>query len=329
MRRLLTVAALLGGVLAGGVVTNDALLRNASAKGGSVELLAHEPSAMVFVGSGEFSMGMPETEEELDFFVRLCVSDFRRVAPRLCTQQVTTNAARGARYVEVSSFFLDRREVQVGDYRRCVRAGACDVDPLVFGDQRYHKDEWPVVNVTWDDAVSYCGWRKARLPTEAEWEKAARGPKSFRFPWGNRWASDSANHGKLSFEVEFHILSEPPNPAHLYSLYSPALFASDDSDGHAYVSRPGAQVWGASPYGALDMAGNVSEWVADYFSEEGYKDLSNADPVRDTPLNNDRSRVARGGSWLSPRLLMLSYLREGVPADDRSSSRGFRCAKDR
>ncbi len=318
------MALLIAGVAGGATIESSA-----GAKPGSVQILAHQPSEMVFVGSGEFSMGMPETEKELDFFIRLCVSDFRRIASRLCTQQLTTIPSRGARSVEVSSFYIDRQEVRVRDYRRCVRAGVCDVDPLLFGDQRYHEDAFPIVNVTWNDAVTYCGWRHARLPTEAEWEKAARGPKSLRFPWGNRWASGSANHGQLSFQLEFQLLAEPPDPASLYNLHSLGLYAADGSDGHEYVSIPGAQVWGASPYGAVDMAGNVSEWVADYFSAEGYKGLPDADPVRDVPLNNEKSRAVRGGSWMAPRTLLLSYIRQGAPADERSYLRGFRCAKDR
>lgn len=324
VRAMLTAGVLLLAGVAGAAAVSDA-----DAKRGAVTVLTHKPSAMVFVGSGEFLMGMPETEKELDFFIRLCVSDFRRIASRLCTQQVTTLPARGARYVEVASFFLDRREVQVRDYRRCVRAGACDVDPLLFGDQRYHESTWPIVNVTWDDAVSYCSWRGARLPTEAEWEKAARGPDSLRFPWGNRWVSGGANHGKLSLRSEMIVLKEAPEPAALYDLHGSIFQAPDASDGHATVGAPGALVWGASPYGAVDMAGNVSEWVADYFSAEGYKGLPDANPVRDTPLNNEKTRAVRGGSWMTPRTLMLSYLREGAAADERSNLRGFRCAKNR
>src|SRR5512134_3264010 len=95
------------------------------------------------------------------------------------------DAATGqAREVYVSPFLIDRREVTAAEYRRCVLAGSCDLTPLVAGDRRFIRDDLPVVNVTWFDAVSFCGWQGKRLPTEAEWEKAARGDDARRWPWG-------------------------------------------------------------------------------------------------------------------------------------------------
>ncbi len=195
--------------------------RSADAKEshGSIQVVDHRPRAMVFVGSGEFAMGMADGEEDLAYFSSLCREDFRRIASRLCTQQMNLRAARGGRDVQVASFAIDRTEVTVGEYRRCVRAGACDVDPLLFGDQRYHASKWPVVNVRWDDATAFCKWNGKRLPTEAEWEKAARGPKSYRFPWGDNWVRKGANHGRLSFAAERFELSRIPDPSDIYDLF--------------------------------------------------------------------------------------------------------------
>lgn len=321
------VAGILG-ALALGVV---ALEPGASAgdRSGHVHVLAHEPSEMVFVGSGSFAMGMPDGEEELRHFIDMCRKDFRRAGTRLCLQQGSIQPSQTPREVQLDSFSIDRREVVVGDYRKCVRTGACEVDPLLFGDQRYHKSEWPVVNVRWDDAVAYCRWRGKRLPTEAEWEKAARGPKSLRYPWGKVWIENAANHGSLNFLAEMSLLRAPPDPAAIYDLFFPGLHGQDDSDGHAQVSAPGSMIWGASPYGAEDMAGNVAEWVADYYSPAGYDGLPRTNPVRQTPDKEEKSRVVRGGSWRMPRVLHLSYLRHARPGGERTSDLGFRCAQDR
>ncbi len=88
-------------------------------------------------------------------------------------------------------------------------------------------------------------------------------------------------------------------------------------------------LWGASPYGAVDMAGNVSEWVQDYFSIEGTSDLPLSNPVRSIAPADERTRVVRGGSWMMPRVLQLGYMRHGAAPSERASDRGFRCAQDR
>ncbi|MCP4444775.1 MAG: formylglycine-generating enzyme family protein [Myxococcales bacterium] len=324
-RSMLFLGAVLSGAGALGVV---GATQGAQAARGAVEVLQHQPSETVIVGGGEFSMGMPAGDEELAFFFELCGEDFRKIGSRLCTQQLVTQAAQPSRDVQVDAFAIDRHEVVVEDYRRCVRAGGCEIDPLLFGDQRYHKREWPVVNVLWHDAAAYCKWSGKRLPTEAEWEKAARGRASLRFPWGNSWIGEGANHGRLSFALELGELATPPDTARLYFLFANSWHEPDASDGHALVSAPGAQLWGASPYGAVDMAGNVAEWVADYYSDEGYADLPLSNPLRSIPSSDEPRRAVRGGSWMMPRVLNLSYLRYGMPANERSSDVGFRCAKD-
>jgi len=300
----------------------------AGGREGQVRVLAHEPSEMVRVSSGTFSMGMPDGDDEQTFFQSLCTEDFRRVGPSVCRQQGSTQPAFPAREVFVSAFAMDRHEVVVRDYRRCVWAGGCEVDPLIFGDQRYHEPNLPIVNVRWDDAVAYCRWRGKRLPTEAEWEKAARGSQSLRFPWGNTWAKESANHGRMSVRSELRLLQRGPEPSAVYELFSPSFNSPDDSDGHLVAAEPGSMTWGASPYGAADMAGNVSEWVQDYYAEEGTEDLPSSNPVRTTPRKLDKQRVVRGGSWMMPRVLHLSYLRHGLPRTSRSYDLGFRCAAD-
>ncbi len=303
------------------------LISGRAVEAGQVEVLTHEPTEMVYVGQGSVSMGVPEGEEELAFILGLCIEDFRSTGERVCSQQENLKSASTVREVYIDRFAIDRHEVVVSDYRRCVYSGACDIDPLLFGDPRYQKNTWPIVNVRWQDAADYCAWRDKRLPTEAEWEKAARGPHSTRFPWGNEWAMQSANHGQLSYLAELRRLSNGPMLGIVYELFASAFHGPDASDGYAGVAPPGAMTWGASPYGAMDMAGNVAEWVLDYYSEEGYADLALSNPIRSNALKQDKRRAVRGGSWMMPRVLHLSYLRHGRLDAERNSDLGFRCAK--
>jgi formylglycine-generating enzyme required for sulfatase activity len=232
-----------------------------------------------------------------------------------------------SREVHVDAFQIDRFEVTVAEYRRCVIDGACDVAPLVNGDERYLRSEWPMVHVTWYESRDYCAWAGKRLPTEAEWEKAARGTDGRRWPWGNHDRVDGSNHGSGQSWALRRLRNAP-------GVGVPD-FRPDDADGQAHVVAPGTMRWSEGPYGTYDMAGNVSEWTADYFSRDGRTDLSPINPVREVPSARDDSRVARGGSWAEPRFFGMTWLPDpmamyiGVNRSDyRSPTRGFRCARD-
>lgn len=156
------------------------------------------------------------------------------------------------------------------------------------------KGEYPVTQISWQDAFAYCQWAGRRLPTEAEWEKAARGQDGRLFPWGNR----------------------PPAGEDLNYNFTPGTLVS-----------VGRYHGGASPYGALDMSGNVWEWVADYYAEDYYADIPDVNP--DGPVNGEY-RVFRGGSWaseLDPYLLFVTTFYRLTNYDYISSDvLGFRCA---
>lgn len=193
--------------------------------------------------------------------------------------------------VFLDAFWIDQTEVTNAQYQVCVKEGACgslhEVD--YFTDAKY--SNYPVIYLSWDEAHIFCTWAGKRLPTEPEWEKAARGDDGRTYPWGN----------------------QKPNSALANYL-----------DNRKGSSEVGSYPAGASPYGVLDMAGNVWEWTADWYGPEYYK----ISPVRNPtgPAAGDR-RVVRGGSWLSPiEIVMRTYFRKAINPETRNYTTGFRCA---
>ena len=167
---------------------------------------------------------------------------------------------RPAHRVTLSPYFMDEREVTWGQWRAYMRAHGLARETVPTWSPG--ADE-PVVNVDWAEAAAYCEWVGGRLPTEAEWELAARGPQGREYPWGAEW-----------------------DPARLN--------AAGDADGHAKTAPVGSYPSGASPFGLLDMGGNVAEWTADWYDARAYRDAKAKDP-KGPPRG--RYKVARGGSW--------------------------------
>lgn len=207
---------------------------------------------------------------------------------------------RPSHRVSVDSFMIDRTEVTVGGYRRCVEARVCGKitsgDPLLTDAQWFatFEDDEPIREVSWFDAGAYCKWAGKRLPTEAEWEKAARGPRDYVNPWGNR------------------------------------RFQKGDADigGTEYV-RVGSFPRDVSGYGVADTAGSVMEWVADWYDAEYYNHSPASNPMG--PASGSE-KVVRGGSWQTgikgeSQRSYVATTRYGVPPAVVNDVIGFRCAK--
>lgn len=246
-----------------------------------------------------------------------------------CGEYYQTLSKMDQREVYLDAYMIDRYEASVRDYRACVAAGACNLDALISGDERYIQDEWPMVNVTWDEAQAFCRWRGGRLPTEAEWERAARGDEpSAIWPWGDREQPKDFNHGQpRTFAMREIERVKQTTPMQFFG-------DPDESDGNAHLAPMGSYVWGESPFGTRDQAGNVAEWTADAFIEtdkvRGYQGLPTNNPVRDA-ASSSGPRVVRGGSWRQPTFVAKSNLRDpfnGIyDANRRFSHIGFRCAR--
>jgi formylglycine-generating enzyme required for sulfatase activity len=213
--------------------------------------------------------------------------------------------------VYLDAYWIDSTEVTNAMYALCVADGECTspAEDASFSRSLYYSHPtcggYPVIQITWQQAHDYCAWAGRRLPTEGEWEKAARGTDGRVFPWGNQ-APDGTRANLCG--------SECPNEAN-----DPAI-----DDGFFDTAPVGSYPAGASPYGTLDMAGNVWEWVADWGQADYYSVSPAVDPLG--PSTGD-TRVLRGGAFTSPpqgiRVTNRTFLTPTVPTGEFG---GFRCA---
>jgi formylglycine-generating enzyme required for sulfatase activity len=238
---------------------------------------------MLYVPAGEFTMGSADNDSDAD-------SD-----------------EKPQRTVTLDAFWIDKTEVTNAQFRKCVEAGACQAPTTCAqGDPTYDdgsKADHPVVCVDWNQAKAYCEWTGARLPTEAEWEKAARGTDGRIYPWGNTFDGSKVNFCDRNCEFDHKD--------------------TDVDDGYARTAPVGSYPAGASPYGALDMAGNIWEWVADWYDGSYYVDSTINNPKG--PDSGDY-RVLRGGSWYNGWHAVRAADRSHYGPTLRHYSVGFRCA---
>ena len=232
------------------------------------------------------------------------------------------------RSVYLSAYYVDKFEVtnrQYGIFLDVLTRGRRhlphpdappdkDYTPTYWRDRRLNGPDYPVTAVDWYDAYAYCRWAGKTLPTEAQWEKAARGPDGLAYPWGDAWQADYSNNVESTF-------GHPVLGDRQWVL----LLGNLDLDAMTGFTRPvGSFPQGASPYGAHDMGGNLWEWVRDRY----IKDYYHAAPSHDPPGPADASpyRVLRGGCWSSHRGKIRAAYRNYDLAADRHLEIGFRCA---
>jgi sulfatase modifying factor 1 len=229
--------------------------------------------------------------------------------------------AKPVHKVTLSAFCIDKTEVTVAGFRACVQDGGCPppsatVDWKDIKSEERSKwspyctwgkrglDQHPINCVDWKQATTYCEWSGGRLPTEAEWEYAARGKDGRLYPWGNQ--RPDANR--------LNACGGECGQAHMYP----------DDDGWPATAPVGKFREGASAFGVLDMAGNVWEWTADSFAEYSDQPVTNPQHL----LRDESPRVFRGGSWtnVDPAWVRAGYRNKRDPGS-RTLILGFRCAR--
>jgi formylglycine-generating enzyme required for sulfatase activity len=232
-----------------------------------------DPVPMVTIPAGEFLMGNPEGTGRED--------------------------ERPQRSVYLDEFAIDQVEVTNERYMVFVKAIGHRTPPNPYGTGPLQSikgiKQLPVVQTTWYDAKAYCSWAKKRLPTEAEWEKAARGTDGRLYPWGN----DPPTAKRANIDREWE----------------------DEHTLHAVGSLPD----GDSPYGVKDMAGNVREWVSDWYDADYYQHAPNRNPQG--PDKKGVVRSIRGGSWHSPASDITTSARGRGGFALQTHGTGFRCVR--
>ncbi|QPJ62428.1 MAG: formylglycine-generating enzyme family protein [Candidatus Nitronauta litoralis] len=265
-------------------------------------LAQESPENMSFIPGGSFLMGVDKS----------VVVDTQKMTQRERLKYAVSREAfhdeGPAHMVILDPYYMDKMEVSNSQYADFIKATGHPA-PAYWDDHRRNKPEQPVSGVNWHDANAYCHWANKRLPTEAEWEKAARGPEGFKYPWGNDLDSSKANYGRKQ-EFTANVDSYPE---------------------------------GKSPYGLHNMAGNVFEWVHDWYDPNYYKNTQ--DTVNPTGpkqgvflsstgtfvdrIATGKKRVIRGGSWYAPEASVTNTHRFWNDPMNNSYGvgLGFRCAR--
>jgi sulfatase modifying factor 1 len=286
----------------------------------SGKTVPHGYEGMAPIRAGEFWMGSSGSDLEWvmdnwglnDFLMKLILSEQPRrlvnVHAFYIDIHLVTNRKFGE-FIRQTGYVTDAEKHGNGftfnEKRRQFRdtKGASWKKPHGPG-TRCEGDDYPVVQVSWNDATAYCKWAGKRLPTEAEWEYAAKGGNDWRYPWGNEMPGN--------------------NQANFADASSGLPWADNDING-SYRRLSPVGSFPANEFGLYDMAGNAFEWVADRYGANYYKKGAGNNPKGPS---HGQDRVLRGGSWGNGALALRTSARYKDPQSRRSSSAGFRCAKD-
>ena len=277
---------------------------------------------MVNVPAGQFQMG--STDDELDDALELCEM-YGGCYPVLFERE------RPEHTISLDAFWIDQTEVTVAQFRAFVEATGYRTTAeqqgygivWVSGEKKWEhieradwrqpqvpgtlaQDDYPVTQVSWHDAAAFCQWAGGQLPTEAQWEYAARGSESLIYPWGDEFDGTRLNYCDFDCDSEYRD--------------------SDKNDGYTRAAPTGRYPSGESWCGTLDMAGNVCEWVADWYRADYYKRSPTWNPLG--PSEDTGERVNRGGSWLDDPSIVRSAFRNPNAPEQRYDVLGFRCARD-
>jgi formylglycine-generating enzyme required for sulfatase activity len=269
---------------------------------------APPPEDMVLIPAGEFTMGTSADSDGLP-------------------------DEQPLRLVYLSAFWIDRHETTNALYEQYVRTTGYQAPANASAASTLWEhnlplpgiEQHPVVNVSWLDAVAFCRWAGKRLPTEAEWEKAARGPDARTYPWGNGWDFDKANSASFWAKRTVEFANSTEWEAFWIKGAGEAISKEKGVNGEILTLPVGSFLSGASPYGALDMAGNAAEWVQDWYNPNYYRHASVSDPQGP---ERGAIKAMRGGSWLKPAISLRATDRDWGTMDSRPSGTGFRCARD-
>lgn len=248
------------------------------------EMVSPDQMMLVFIPAGEFKMGSSRADD-----------------PQAFDEELPQHI------VYLGDFWIDKTEVTNAQYAMCVASGNCTPPANNYSSTResYYNNsqyaDYPVVFVSWSQAAAYCSWAGRRLPTEAEWEKAARGSDGRVYPWGNTFDGTLANSCDANCNLPWK---------------------GQYDDGYVETAPVGAYPNGASVYGILDMAGNVYEWVADWY--DPYNPDRQENP---TGPNSGLDKIMRGGSWGDDPAHVRTTIRSPINPDNWLDFIGFRCAR--
>ncbi len=306
-RWLVTVTVLAWGLVVGGPGAPAA----AGAARPGEETTGPDGAVYVWVPPGEFDMGSNDAEVE-------------HVAKAFNVERAALAHEQPQHRVRITrGLWLSKLEVTNAQYARFLEATRHEPHPL-WDDFRGH-GELPVSNVTWDEAVAYARWAEGRLPTEAEWEWAARGPDAKRFPWGAAWSPRKCNSAEYWYRAPIRDLDT-------WKSWFRSVGANESADG--WVVPPAVTIRHLKPAGsfsrnaswcaALDLAGSVWEWCADWYAPDYYGRSPGSDPQG--PTQGDR-RVVRGGCWNHIPHMCRGATRIAYVPDCRLLTLGFRCVR--